>query len=40
MGPYQVEGSYLLNGQAIQPKEFKRMSGYVMQVKDWGVVLV
>ncbi|CAB1109350.1 ABC [Ectocarpus sp. CCAP 1310/34] len=26
-----VEGSYLLNGQAIQPKEFKRMSGYVMQ---------
>lgn len=28
----QVDGSYLLDGQAIQPKEFKRMSGYVMQV--------
>lgn len=29
----QVEGSYLLDGNAIQPKEFKRMSGYVMQVR-------
>ncbi|CAN0293261.1 unnamed protein product, partial [Ectocarpus sp. 8 AP-2014] len=29
--PPAVEGSYLLDGQAIQPKEFKRMSGYVMQ---------
>ena len=28
----QVDGAYLLDGQAIQPKEFKRMSGYVMQV--------
>ena len=29
---FQVDGSYLLDGKAIQPKEFKRMSGYVMQV--------
>eukprot|EP00903_Cladosiphon_okamuranus_P012160 g11407.t1 len=27
----QVDGSYLLDGNAIQPKEFKRKSGYVMQ---------
>eukprot|EP00752_Nemacystus_decipiens_P008144 g7283.t1 len=27
----QVDGSYLLDGQAIHPREFKRMSGYVMQ---------
>ena len=28
----QVDGSYLLDGKAIRLKEFKRMSGYVMQV--------
>eukprot|EP00904_Undaria_pinnatifida_P012369 jgi/Undpi1/8262/HiC_scaffold_25.g10732.m1 len=27
----QVDGSYLLDGSAIHAKEFKRMSGYVMQ---------
>lgn len=28
----QVDGSYLLDDKPIQAKEFKRMSGYVMQV--------
>lgn len=32
----QVGGSYLLDGEAIQAREFKRMSGYVMQASTIG----